>query len=102
MPSVSRPRGARHNHEDRYMPTQVDDAVQLIKMEYAEMPDLKLTFFQAQRLWNLSSELCDDALRTLDKAGFLQRTADGCYIRRHESQPGLGADSFAIRRMPAD
>ena len=79
--------------------TQVDDAMQLIKMEYAEMLDLKLTFFQAQRLWNLSSELCERALRTLDHAGFLQRTADGCYIRRHESQPGIRADSAVIRRM---
>ncbi len=74
------------------MPTQVDDAVQLIKMEYAEMPDLKLTFFQAQRLWNLSSELCDSALRTLDGTGFLQRTVDGCYIRRHEPQLGIPPD----------
>ncbi len=81
------------------MPTQVDDAVQLIKMEYAEMPDLKLTFFQAQRLWNLSSELCDSALRTLDGTGFLQRTADGCYIRRHEPQLDIPADSAVIRRV---
>ena len=58
------------------------DVVQLMKMEYAEMPEMKLTFRQAQRLWNLSSELCERALAVLIGAGFLTRTADGAYVRR--------------------
>jgi hypothetical protein len=57
------------------------DAVQLIQMEYLEMPDLRLTFWQAQRLWNLPAELCDTALTFLITAGFLVRTATGAYIR---------------------
>ena len=57
------------------------DAVQLIQMEYLEMPDLRLTFWQAQRLWNLSAELCDSALALLVHAGFLVRTETGGYIR---------------------
>jgi hypothetical protein len=57
------------------------DAVQLIQMEYLEMPDLRLTFWQAQRLWNLSAELCDRALTFLISAGFLVRTETGGYIR---------------------
>ena len=57
------------------------DAVQLIQMEYLEMPDLRLTFWQAQRLWNLSEELCDQALALLISAKFLVRTATGAYIR---------------------
>ena len=57
------------------------DTVQLIQMEYLEMPELKLTFWQAQRLWNLSAELCDRSLAFLISAGFLTRTATGAYIR---------------------
>ena len=58
------------------------DVVQLMAMEYAEMPELKLTFRQAQRLWNLSSELCERALGVLIGSGFLTRTPDGAYVRR--------------------
>ncbi len=57
------------------------DAVQLIEMEYREMPDLKLTCRQAQRLWSLSSELCDHALVSLIQARFLVLTRDGSYVR---------------------
>jgi hypothetical protein len=62
-----------------FMP--VDEAVELMKMEYAEMPDLKLTFSQARRLWNLSHELCARALTALTGSGFLVRTPDGVYVR---------------------
>jgi hypothetical protein len=50
-------------------------------MEYREMPGLKLTFRQAQRLWNLSQERCDRALVSLIQEGFLVRTRDGAYVR---------------------
>ena len=61
---------------------QVEDAAELIQMEYAEMPGLKLTFWQARRLWNLTDDLCERALATLTRSGFLVQTADGAYIRR--------------------
>ena len=64
---------------------QVEDAAELIQMEYAEMPGLKLTFWQARRLWNLSEDLCERALDRLTQSGFLTRTADGAYIRRGTS-----------------
>lgn len=50
---------------------QVHDAAELIRLEYAEMPGLQLTFWQAQRLWHLSDELCDRALNTLVSQGVL-------------------------------
>jgi hypothetical protein len=62
--------------------TDFGDVVHLMQMEYAEMPELKLTFWQAQRLWNLSSELCERALGALIGSGFLTRTPDGAYVRR--------------------
>jgi hypothetical protein len=61
---------------------QVSEAVELIQMEYAEMPALRLTFWQAQRLWNLSEELCERALTALIASGSLARTPDGAYVRR--------------------
>jgi hypothetical protein len=60
---------------------RLQHAVQLIRMEYLEIPELRLTFWQAQRLWNLPAELCDRALACLISAGFLVRTATGDYIR---------------------
>ena len=61
---------------------QVDDAVELIRMEYAELPGLRLTFWQAQRLWNLSDDICQRALGVLTDSHFLIRTADGVYVRQ--------------------
>jgi hypothetical protein len=58
------------------------ETVQLIQMEYAEMPDLKLTFRQAQRLWSLSADLCERALTSLVGSGFLTLTSSGFYVRR--------------------
>jgi hypothetical protein len=57
----------------------LEDAVQLIKLEYAETPTLALTPWQAQRLWNLSEELCDRALQLLVSSAFLVRNPDGTY-----------------------
>jgi hypothetical protein len=57
------------------------DVIDLMRMEYAEIPGLKLTFWQAQRLWNLSGEQCARALAALTASGFLAQTRDGAYIR---------------------
>jgi ribulose bisphosphate carboxylase small subunit len=67
--------------------THVERALELIRMEYAEMPDLKLTFWQAQRLWDLSDELCHRALSDLTRCGFLTLLKDGSYIRRVSIRP---------------
>jgi hypothetical protein len=64
---------------------QVEDAAELIQMEYAEMPGLKLTFWQARRLWNLSEDVCERALAALTRSGFLVQTADGSYMRASDA-----------------
>jgi hypothetical protein len=69
----------------------VCDAVQLIQMEYAEMPDLKLTFRQAQRLWSLSAELCERALTSLVASGFLMLISSGFYVRRGDTKLPINA-----------
>jgi hypothetical protein len=67
----------------------VADAAHLLRMEYVEMPGLALTAWQAQRLCNLSCEVCDRALRTLLDSGFLRQTTDRRYLRP-SSSPSLG------------
>jgi hypothetical protein len=56
-------------------------AAELIRMEYAEFPGLRLTFWQAQRLWSLQEDVCREALAALTRSQFLLRTADGAYVR---------------------
>jgi hypothetical protein len=59
-----------------------------IRMEYLEMPDLRLTIRQARRLWNLEPTLCDELLSALVNEGFLARTHDGSFLKR-TSGPSL-------------
>jgi hypothetical protein len=63
-----------------------------IRMEYIEMPGLRLTCWQAGRLWNLDQPTCEEILATLVQERFLSRTNDGAYLRRdtgHHRLPGL-------------
>lgn len=80
----------------------VEDAVELIQMEYAEMPGMKLTFWQAQRLWNLSDELCQRALAVLIRSGFLAETPDGFYVRRSSLPMSVDRISSLARAMDSD
>ena len=65
----------------------------LIRMEYHELPALSLTFWQAQRLWNLSEELCERALQSLVREKFLTMTSSGRFVRRHDWRSGAAASS---------
>jgi len=62
-----------------------DNTLRRIRAEYGEMPGLKLTPAQAQRLWGLDRESCDRWLTCLVTAGFLARTRDGAFVRRDRS-----------------
>jgi hypothetical protein len=52
-----------------------------IRAEYLEMPGLRLTAPQAQRLFGLEAETCDAVLATLLDAKFLVRTHTGLFAR---------------------
>jgi hypothetical protein len=75
--------------------TPVSDALFRIQTEYIEMPDLKLTARQVQRLWNLSHEVSEVALAVLIRNGFLTRAANGAYIRSGARRDGVGLPSLA-------
>jgi hypothetical protein len=59
----------------------IQDVVRRIRGEYLEMPGLRLTFEQAQRLWRLDETACEAVLGALVDARFLARTRDGAFIR---------------------
>ena len=52
-----------------------------IRGEYIEMPGLRLTTAQAQRLWGLDRAACDALMGALVDAKFLFRTPDGVFVR---------------------
>ena len=57
------------------------DVLRRVKGEYLEMPGLRLTIAQAQRLWGLDRAVCDALLDALVEAKFLLRTRDGAFVR---------------------
>ena len=63
------------------MLTAMSELMARVQAEYHEMPGLKLTEIQAQRLWGLDDRTCGRVLMALVQQRFLKRTASGTYIR---------------------
>ena len=62
-------------------PQSHDDVLRRVRGEYIEMPGLRLTTAQAQRLWGLDRASCDALLSALVDAKFLSKTRDGAFVR---------------------
>ena len=60
---------------------RIEDVLQRIQGEFVEMPGLRLTAAQAQRLWGLDRTVCEQLLSALVDAKFLSLTRDGSFIR---------------------
>jgi hypothetical protein len=60
---------------------RIDSVLQRIQGEFSEMPGLRLTPAQAQRLWGLDRAACDALLGALVDAKFLSKTRDGAFVR---------------------
>lgn len=58
-----------------------EEILQRVQGEFTEMPGLRLTPAQAQRLWGLDRPACDALLAALVDARFLFRTRDGAFAR---------------------
>ena len=58
-----------------------DHMLRRVRGEYLEMPGLRLTRRQAQRLWGLDEHTSAQLLDSLTEAKFLHRTDDGTYGR---------------------
>jgi hypothetical protein len=63
------------------------DLLQRIQCEFLEMPGLRLTQRQAQRLWALDANACSAILETLVDGGFLSRTRDGSFSHVDQARP---------------
>jgi hypothetical protein len=61
--------------------TSVRDWIPIVRGEFQEMPGLRLTKPQVQRLWGLDALTCDALLDTLVGSHFLRRTQNGTYAR---------------------
>jgi hypothetical protein len=66
--------------------TEMTDLLRLVRAEYREMPGLRLTQRQAQRLWNLDSITCESVLEILESSRFLRRTSDQSYVLARRDQ----------------
>ena len=71
-----------------------DPTLLRIRAEYLEMPGLRLTREQAQRLWGLDADTCQQFLELLTSERFLDLRANGTYARRFD-----GAMTFPPARM---
>jgi hypothetical protein len=57
-----------------------------IRAEYLEMPGLRLTFAQVQRLCGVEPGVCEKVLDALVSENFLCIKADGAYARLTEGE----------------
>ena len=57
-----------------------EDVLRRARAEYLEMPGLRLTPAQAQRLWGVDSRTCEQLLTALTETRFLAQTRDGSFV----------------------
>jgi len=58
----------------------MEELCSVVRAEYLEMPGLRLTKPQVQRLWNLDPQMCETVVSDLVSMGFLRHTPDGGYV----------------------
>lgn len=59
----------------------MEDVLLRARGEYREMPGLRLTPAQAQRLWGLDAHATSAVMQALVEAKFLRRAPDGAFVR---------------------
>jgi hypothetical protein len=59
----------------------IEDILRRVQCEFLEMPGLRLTNAQAQRLWGLDARTCSVVVDKLIACRFLFRTRDGAVMR---------------------
>jgi hypothetical protein len=52
-----------------------------VRAEFIEMPGLRLTVKQAQRMWSLDEQICLELFEALAEEGFLEQRRQGAYAR---------------------
>ena len=62
--------------------TPSEETIRRVRAEFLEMPGLKLTVSQAQRLWGVDRSTCEALIDRLTQSRFLSRTRDGAVVLR--------------------
>jgi len=81
-----------------------EQALERIRAEFLEMPGMKLTIEQVQRLCGIDGSMCRVVLDSLVEAKFLYIKSDGTYVRLTDSsspRPGearAGLDPMRFAR----
>ena len=65
--------------------TTTVDWLHLVRAEYLEIPGLRLTKEQVQRLWGLDPVTCEALLTALVDVRFLRLTRQDAYVRADAS-----------------
>jgi hypothetical protein len=78
----------------------IGELLEQVEAEYREMPGLKLTEAQAQRLWNLDRRTCTTILTRLVEGRFLTRTRTGAYVRSRDLTNGRSDSGDNSARGP--
>ena len=74
------------------MQTRLENLLRRIQGEYLEMPGLRLTPAQAQRLWGLNKLECESLMHVLLDSQFLKRTRDGAFVLFDANSPVGGTE----------
>ena len=82
------------------LPVLTDGMLLRVCGEYLEMPGLRVTQKQAQRLWGLDEAVCAQVLDFLVKARFLRRSDVGSYARWGEGAVVLPELRMAHASLP--
>ena len=74
-----------------------DELAIRVRAEFAEIPGLRLTLWQASKLWHSDQVTCESVLERLVREQFLSRTLDGAFekldrarsrsLNRHSHRP---------------
>jgi hypothetical protein len=67
--------------------TAPQDIVERVRSEYLEMPGMRLTPRQLQRLCGIGPSVCDAVLESMVANRFLTVKPDGTYVRASEGLP---------------
>lgn len=78
--------------DEKLVTAAKEQILRRVRGEYLEMPGLRLTEQQAQRLWGLDRTSCAQVLEALTETQFLCRKQDGTYARHTE-------DRSRVRRL---
>jgi hypothetical protein len=84
-------------HVNEQTDVEFDERIlQRVRGEFLEMPGLRLTSAQAQRLWGLNEPTCRALLEFLVEAKFLRCSSAGMYARTSD-----GPGELPLLRMGA-